>query len=70
MDRTATQTLIDTYRQPLDVAFQRPVAATILHRLHQNDATAVAACLRAYGNKIWTFFKRQTRSIQEAELVA
>ena len=66
----AKQTIIETYRKPLARGFRPAASSNILLRLQKHDPTAVTDCLRAYGDKIWSFSIKATDSIPQAEILA
>ncbi len=70
MEQVARQTIIRTYQQPLAWTARSRVSPTIFQRLNTNDNDAVADFIKAYGNEIWEFSIRHTRSPHEAETLS
>ena len=67
MSTDDSQMLVDTYRRPLTSGL--PPSQTLIGRLRRGERAAAQECIDQFGTLIWALAKKQSRSLQEAELV-
>ncbi len=57
-------------RRPSATVIRHTAPLSITKRLHYQEKEAVADCIKEYGNRIWAFSTRHTRSLAEAQILS